>query len=982
MPLEQRLTGIVQKEDPIRGIDARRCGAHRPMRENRSVIDVGLPISLRCRSLCAAVLAIATVCAGCATSGMSVPAGAASAPASAPAAPASASAAAGRPPSIVPTPAAQPPFATVIRDARRIEGLFTLWQKEDKVWIELTPDDFGRLLFLGPKISRGIGEAGLFGGTMIGRWPPWGRTQVVEFRRVQNLVQLVALNTEYVAAEGTPQAAAVKASYSPSLLGSTNIASLPEPDSKSVLIEANALFLTDMLAMGNALQRVYRQGYALDARNSAFVDVRARPDAVIFDTQIHFAAASIAVANNVPPGAPTPSVPGTVPDARSLFLGLHYSLSALPVSPMPARRADPRVGHFTTVVQDFGNDLDRSPRLRHVNRWRLQKSDPQAALSEPVKPITFWIDRTVPVAYRPAVKRGILEWNKAFERIGFSNAIVVKEQPDDADFDTLDIGVASVRWMTNASMSFVAYGPTQVDPRSGEILDADIVLESLASRSARAQRAQVLEARLGDDAAAMMKGLPSQLPDQARCAQADGAAEQLQYALDVLEARGELDPESPDVERFVQDSITETVMHEVGHALGLRHNFRSSRAFSERQLADASFTAAQGIAGSVMDYTPINLPRPGEPGGARHQLTLGPYDYWAIEYAYRPIPEAASPPPADGVESPGKAGSAQHAADATDAQEKAMLQQIAARSAEPELAYGTDEDAAFGIDPETLVFDLGNDEVAFAAKRIVIARDLIARQENRSLDAADDYGVLRRAVGFAMRDAARAAGILVRQIGGVRTLRDYPGSGRDPLSPVEPAIQRAALDVLAREILAPDAFAVSPALARRMAPDYFERAEAAAIGVPVATDFALAPVVVDLQRALLAQLMSDPVAVRITDNEQKVDVSQPPFRLSEVYERLMREVWGDIERRASQPLARRELQRDHVNRLASQLLRPDQLSRADARGLMRLQARALLPRLQAASRRPGADAATRAHLEDCVETLQQALSARLARGGF
>ncbi len=961
MLLEQRPIGIVQKEEPIRGIDHRRCGAHRPMRENHPVIDVGLPISIRCRAICAAVLAIAAACAGCATPGTSAPVAAASAPApaSAPAASAPASAAAGRPLSIVPPTAAQPPFATVVRDARRIEGLFTLWQKDDKVWIELTPDDFGRLLFLGPKISRGIGEAGLFGGTMIGRWPPWGRTQVVEFRHVQNLVQLVALNTEYVAAEGTPQAAAVKASYSPSLLGSTNLASLPEPESKSVLIEANALFLTDMLAMGNALQRVYRQGYALDARNSAFVDVRARPDAVIFDTQIHFAAASIAVANNVPPGAPTPSVPGTVPDARSLFLGLHYSLSALPVSPMPARRADPRIGHFTTVVQDFGNDLDRSPRLRHVNRWRLQKSDPQEALSEPVKPITFWIDRTVPLAYRQAVRRGILEWNKAFERIGYSNAIVVKEQPDDADFDTLDIGVASVRWMTNASMSFVAYGPTQVDPRSGEILDADIVLESLASRSARAQRAQVLEARLGDDVAAMLKGVPSQIADDAHCAQADGAAEQLQYALDVLQARGELDPDGPDVERFVQDSITETVMHEVGHALGLRHNFRSSRAFSERQLADASFTAAQGIAGSVMDYTPINLPRPGEAGGARHQLTLGPYDYWAIEYAYRDNP-----------------------ADATDAQEKAMLLQIAARSAEPELAYGTDEDAAFGIDPETLVFDLGNDEVAFAAKRIAIARDLIARQENRSLDATDDYGVLRRAVGFAMRDAARAAGILVRQIGGVRTLRDYPGSGRDPLSPVEPAIQRAALDVLARDILAPDAFAVSPALARRMAPDYFERAEAAAIGVPVATDFALAPVVVDLQRALLAQLMSDPVAVRITDNEQKVDVSQPPFRLSQVYERLMREVWGDIERRPSQPLARRELQRDHVNRLASQLLRPDQLSRADARGLLRLQARALLPRLQAASRRPGADAATRAHLEDCVETLQQALSARLARGGF
>src|SRR5664279_5986754 len=139
-----------------------------------------------------------------------------------------------------------------------------------------------------------------------------------------------------------------------------------------------------------------------------------------------------------PPGVPQPSAPRSVPDPRSLFFGIHYSLARLPAEPMHGRKADPRVGYFESGRLDFSNDLQRTPRQRFVNRWRLEKKDPDAALSEPVKPIVYWIDRTVPVKYRPAITAGVLEWNKAFEKIGFKNAIHVEVQPHDADFDTLD----------------------------------------------------------------------------------------------------------------------------------------------------------------------------------------------------------------------------------------------------------------------------------------------------------------------------------------------------------------------------------------------------------------------------------------------------------------------------------------------------------------------------------------------------------------
>jgi hypothetical protein len=879
-----------------------------------------------------------------------------------------------------PTPGQPPAFATVIKDAKEIKGLFALWQKDEKVWIELRPEDFNKPLFFAPKLARGIGESGIFGGSMS---VPGARVddRIVEFRRVYNTVQLVAVNTDYIARDAkSPEARAVGASFAASLLASAPVASQAHPERKTVLVDAGQLFLNDMLGLGAALQRAYRQGYSLDSRNTQFAQVRGKPDQVVFAIDAHYYTASIAVPQpGTPPGVPAPTAPRSVPDPRSIMLGLHIALAALPETPMQARPADPRIGHFTSAVQDFSNDLARSPRQRFVDRWRLEKKDPDAALSEPVKPITFWLDRTIPTQYRDAISRGILAWNAAFERIGFKDAMVVKVQPEDADFDTLDLGVASVRWMTNAQPSFGAIGPRQVDPRSGEILDADIGMESLSSRSLRALRAQVLASPVAVDWPALMQS-PDALPREASsarlaqlmqsrregagvCEYADHAAEQLSYAMDVLEARGEIDPSSPEAQQFVLDYLTDVTMHEVGHTLGLRHNFRSSRVYNERQLSDREFTATRGLAGSVMEYAPINLPRPGERGGTPFQTALGPYDYWAIEYAYKAFPPGTAPQ-----------------------QEREELLRIAARSGEPDLAYGTDEDNFLGIDPETLHFDLGDDPVAFAAKRIEIARDVIARQETRVLKPEADYSVLRRSVNYAVRDAGRSAGILARQIGGIRTLRDFPGSGRDPLVPVDAALQRRALDVLAKGVLSADSFRLSPALQRKLAPDFNERGEALFGGEgPVATDYSIIGIVLDMQRTLLAQLMSDGVASRLLDSEGKFERTAAgrtdAFRVSELYERLTREVWSELGGAADIPAPRRELQREHVNRLATMLLRPSASSRADSRSLLRTEAQRLLVRIGAATQRGGLSAEARAHLADSADTLNQALQAKLQRGG-
>ena len=884
-------------------------------------------------------------------------AGVGTAAAARPAAAASGPAAAAAPP----VPGQPPPFAVVMKDAKKIDGLITAWQKDDKVWLELRPEDFNQTLFFSPKLSSGIGEQMLFGGMML------PSPRLVQFRRVYNQVQLIAVNPEQVAKAGTPEARGVAAAISPSLLGSTAVASQPHPERKTVLIDAGAIFVSDMMGLGAFLQRSYRQGYGFDGRNSAITGVRGKPDLLVIEANNHYATAAIAVPTpGAPPGAPLPTTPKGLQDARSLFLGLHYSLARLPELTMAGRPADARIGHFIETVDDFSNDLARSPRLRYVNRWRLEKKDPAAELSEPVKPITYWLDRNVPVKYREVLTAGVLEWNKAFEGIGFKNAIEVKQQADDADFDTLDAGIASVRWMVNREPMFGAIGPSHVDPRSGEILDADIGIESLSSRNLRSLRSRVLGSADGQAAewAQLLQiggapwdaaGLASPFggaQDQRFCQHADQAAEQMSYALNVLSARGEIDPDSPEARQFVLDYLKDTMMHEVGHTLGLRHNFRASHVYSDQQVGDPEFTRHNAFTGSVMEYPAINLPGPGERPAAPFQTTLGPYDYWAIEYAYKPI--AAE-------------------------QQAAELQRIAGRSAEPGLAFATDEDSFLGIDPDALMFDLGNDVIAFSSRRFDIAADLFKRQETRSLKPDEDYAGLRRSLGYAVRDAGRAAGILLRQVGGLRTLRDFPNTGRDPLQPLPAADQRQALKLLSQRVLSTDSLVVSPALQRRLAPDFFERSESPG---GMATEISLQQTVLDLQRAVLNRLMSDALATRVLDNEGRASTPAEALHLGELYTQLEADVWAELGTPAQDiRQARRELQREYVNRLSTLVLRPGSLTRSDARALVRSRAAALAARLDKAARAPGLGIEARAHLQDSVESLRSALAAPLARAG-
>jgi hypothetical protein len=389
-------------------------------------------------------------------------------------------------------------------------------------------------------------------------------------------------------------------SYSPSLLGSTAVASQPHPDRKSVLVDANTLFLSDLLGMGMQLQRTYRQGYA-GPRQFGHHAVRGSARRWIIETQTTTHRQRHprgAVSPGGAAGAPAPRLPRYLPDARSLFIGQHYSLAPLPDAPMPARRADPRWA-FTT--QRAG--LQRRPRALAAQRF----GQPLAAGEEgpgrrrcPSRssPSPSGSTATCRWKYRDTVRAAVLEWNKAFERIGFKQRHRGPAAGRRRRLRHAGPGLASVRWLderrarpsppsASQSTRAAARSSTPTSPsKACSRAQRNTRAAGLPRRGATPARCSAFATPRLPGTAARARRPPRPLPARRHA----GMAEQLAYALDVLEWRGGLDPGSPQAEEFVRAYLKDTVMHEVGHALGLRHNFRASRAYTEAQLADAEFT--------------------------------------------------------------------------------------------------------------------------------------------------------------------------------------------------------------------------------------------------------------------------------------------------------------------------------------------------------------------------------------------------------
>jgi len=708
----------------------------------------------------------------------------------------------------------------------------------------------------------------------------------------------------------------------------------------------------------------------------------------------------------------------------------HYSISEVPNNPgYKPRKADGRVGYFTTSFRDLGKFRDDEVWQRYITRWNLEKADPSLKLSPPKEPIVFYLEHTVPVRYRRFVKDGVLAWNKAFEKVGISDAVVVQYQDKSTganmEKDPEDVRYNFIRWLSNDIGT--AIGPSRAHPETGEILDADVVLtdgwirhfwhqsneflpqtamEGMGSETLRwldqhpdwdprvrlaapeerdrleleAQRRSLLGplaydvafgdgAILGNDSVFQ---LASRLPQTANlCMASEAKAQSMAFAGFTFDVFGLLGVRPADggngesidgiPEWFLGPVLTELVSHEVGHTLGLRHNFKASSIYSLEQINSPEMKGKKPFAGSVMDYLPINvvLNDKGELQGDIDMLGIGPYDQWAIEYGYT-------------FDDPSK---------------------VLTRVSEPELAYATDEDTV-GPDPLARRYDFAGDPLAFAQSRMKLVGLSRGQILDKFVKDGQPWAKARWGYLVTLGTQTGVVSMMANWLGGSFVNRDYKGDpgNRKPLEVVPAERQRAALAFVLDNSFQDKAFGLDSELLSCMSVERWEE-DGSANEDPT---YQVHDRIAGVQASVMTMLLDPTKLRRLYDSELAVAADVDVLTLPELLDTISKSAWAEIgfggngakahEASFSKAKAftvrtpaisslRRNLQREHLERMIDLAL---QKGNSSATRSIALLARMTLDNLGKAIDTclgQELDAYTRAHLADAKARITKTLDA-------
>lgn len=849
-------------------------------------------------------------------------------------------------------------FNEIDKSSDKLDGLFTLYCTEDsgKIYLEIKPEQLNKDYLAIATLESGVGESGIYSGLPISDF-------LFYFRRVNNRLHFVVRNVKF-RAESRPEQRSLARSFSDSVLYSLQIHTI-DPRSKNILISLDELLMQDFAGLTPLLKYSLQADYHLDASKSYFGDINSFPENVEIDSIYGFSS---------PEGANLV----TLPDSRALTLKVHYSFSQLRENTgyIP-RLADDRVGYFITAFQYFSNNNAHESFVRYINRWHLEPSDPNAFLSPPKKPIVFWIENAVPIEYRDAVREGVLMWNKAFEKAGFQNAIEVRQMPDDADWQPADVHYNTIRWFNSLDAGF-ARGPVRVNPLTGEILDADIMVDANMVLSIQQEYHALMEgnssftdghfSQLGKNpcpgnSSAMFlkdfKAFPEQhLADNDLCYSMESSDQAAMGAL-ALSILPNTIPSSETMKEYVHQYLRSLIAHEVGHTLGLRHNFHGSTMLAPEELNNTEITRTKGLVGSVMDYLPVNIAPQGVQQGDYFPGVVGPYDEWAIEYGYKRSPSVAL----EGI---------------IPESEKSFLEQIALVSPQPELSYATDEDI-WDINPLANVWDMSSDVLLYSQWQMDNARFMWQRLGKGYLSKGESYSNLRVSFNRVLKYYFRNATLLSKYIGGQSFRRLHVSDDASwAFVPVSLLKQRQALTKLQEYVFAEDAFSFSPQLLNQLAPSRWEHWGSSVPNNRL--DYPIHERILKFQSAVLRSLLDSDRLNRLQDIELKT-LPGEALSIPELFDTLQTGIWTEVLTPGEpKPISsiRRSLQREHLNILLEMMLGTTDTPE-DGRTLawykLRQLQKAIDVRLKQLSE--NLDIYTLAHLEASGDRIAKALNAQL-----
>ncbi len=662
-------------------------------------------------------------------------------------------------------------------ELEEIDGFMHIWvdKEKDDHFLQLNIADLNKEFIYFTYILDAPQASGNFGGAL-------SDGSILEFRKFKKDIGLYKKNTRFIYDQASKISQSKLRNIQEAFIGRFKV-EVHEKETSNYLIKVNSLFLSEMLtAISPNIPPEYMEYVDLNVgkidKSKTFVDkIKNYTKNTTIDVVYGFF-------NPKPKNSPVDAVA----DKRYTFGKVRHLFVEMPDDNFEPRIADQRVGYFSEKVTDLSS-YNYFPAVDLINKWRLIKKNPNAEISEPINPIIYWVENSTPEEIRPFVIEGIEAWNDAFEKAGFKNAVIAKIQPDDADWDAGDIQYNVVRWSSSPDPQFSGYGPSIANPKTGELIAADIVQEFNA----------------------------------------------IKYGYRLRKIWGYDEENDP-----LRQWIASLTMHEVGHTLGLRHNFKASWLYDANDIHDKSITGKAHIS-SVMDYDPINIAPKGVKQGNFFPHGAGFYDIWAIQFGYTP--------------------------NLTESARESLL----SKSSQTEYKYGTDGDAmgspGYGIDPRAKRYDMSSDPIEYSKQRLAILDSKILELPEIFGDDGSTYTELRATFGSFLRERGRFFEGVSRLIGGVYSNRIVNGQ-QGELTPYEAVAyedQKRAMELITSELLSNDAFIFDPELLKLLQP---EKRPAYNPNEDANDDPKLHDTVLGMQENILRHILSPSVMLRLSDSSK------------------------------------------------------------------------------------------------------------------